>query len=220
MPTPADYLRSKKALLEELQIKKDIGTATQAEIDLIIVLEGTVERLSAKQKQRLASQKSSVDYAKKINVETAGQLSGLSSISAVYKGLADSQKASLKIAQQDLTNRIQQYNASDAEATIMRDTLSDVSKLNALQQQLAETGPEQVDLQNSIRQQYEAQQTEILDSIANSRAMGQLTNAQAQALVRIVESQKENYQIAAKYATLYLMMRKKQQNRYQKNLVD
>ena len=200
MPTPADYLRSKKALLEELQIKKDIGTATQAEIDLIIVLEGTVERLSAKQKQRLASQKSSVDYAKKINVETAGQLSGLSSISAVYKGLADSQKASLKIAQQDLTNRIQQYNASDAEATIMRDTLSDVSKLNALQQQLAETGPEQVDLQNSIRQQYEAQQTEILDSIANSRAMGQLTNAQAQALVRIVESQRQNYQIANQYA--------------------
>ena len=200
MPTPADYLRSKKALLEELQIKKDIGTATQAEIDLITVLTSTVERLSAKQKQRLASQKSSVDYAKKINVETAGQLSGLSSISAVYKGLADSQKASLKIAQQDLTNRIQQYNASDAEATIMRDTLSDVSKLNALQQQLAETGPEQVDLQNSIREQYEAQQTEILDSIANNRAMGQLTNAQAQALVRIVESQKQNYQIANQYA--------------------
>jgi hypothetical protein len=202
MATPADYLRSKKALLEELQIKKDIGTATQAEIDLIIVLEKTVERLSAKQKQRLASEKSSADYAKKINVETAGQLSGLSSISGVYKGLADSQKASLKIAEQDLTNRIKRYNASDAEATIMRDTLSDVSKLNALQQQLAETGPEQVDLQNSIREQYEAQQTEILNSIANSRAMGQLTNAQAQALVRIVESQKENYQIAAKYATI------------------
>jgi hypothetical protein len=200
MPTPADYLRSKKALLEELQIKKDIGTATQAEIDLIIVLEATVERLSAKQKQRLASQKSSVDYAKKINVETAGQLSGLSSISAVYKGLADSQKASLKIAQQDLTNRIQQYNASDAEATIMRDTLADVSKLNALQQQLAETGPEQVDLQNSIREQYEAQQTEILDSIANNRAMGQLTHAQAEALREIVKSQKENFQIANQYA--------------------
>jgi hypothetical protein len=202
MPTPADYLRSKKALLEELQIKKDIGTATQAEIDRIIVLESAVARLSAKQKQRLASEKSSVDYAKKINVETAGQLSGLSSISGVYKSLADSQKASLKIAQQDLTNRIERYNASDAEATIMRDTLADVSKLNALQQQLAETGPEQVDLQNSIREQYEAQQTEILNSIANSRAMGQLTQAQAEALGRIVESQKENYQIAAKYATI------------------
>ena len=202
MPTPADYLRSKKALLEELQIKKDIGTATQAEIDRIIVLESAVARLSAKQKQRLTSEKSSVDYAKKINVETAGQLSGLSSISGVYKSLADSQKASLKIAQQDLTNRIERYNASDAEATIMRDTLADVSKLNALQQQLAETGPEQVDLQNSIREQYEAQQTEILNSIANSRAMGQLTQAQAEALGRIVESQKENYQIAAKYATI------------------
>jgi hypothetical protein len=202
MPTPADYLRSKKALLEELQIKKDIGTATQAEIDRIIVLESAVARLSAKQKQRLASEKSSVDYAKKINVETAGQLSGLSSISGVYKSLADSQKASLKVAQQDLTNRIERYNASDAEATIMRDTLADVSKLNALQQQLAETGPEQVDLQNSIREQYEAQQTEILNSIANSRAMGQLTQAQAEALGRIVESQKENYQIAAKYATI------------------
>jgi hypothetical protein len=202
MPTSADYLRQQKALQEQLQLKKDIGEATERELDQLTRVDAAVERLTAKQKKKLADQKTSLQISKQINVETAKQVGELSSISGVYSSLVNSQKSSLKIAEQDLTNRIKQYRASESEAKIMNDTLSDVSKLNALQQSLAESGPDNVEAQNSIREQYEAQKNEILDSIKQQRAMGELTLAQAEALERIVSQQDANLSIAEQYATI------------------
>ena len=198
----ADYIRQRESLQQILQAKKDIGEANDRELAQLDRLESSLEKLRAKQKQRLDSEKTSVDYAKKVNTEYSSQLGELSSISAVYNGLVASQKKALQVGQQDLTSRIARYKASKEEAEVMRGVVESTSQLQGLQQKLAETGPEELEVQQSIRDSYQAKQQEIIDNIASQRAMGKLTDGQARALLAIIDSESKNLAIAEKYATV------------------
>jgi hypothetical protein len=84
----------------------------------------------------------------------------------------------------------------------MNARVGDVGRLTSLQQKLAESGPEDVQAQTAIRDQYAAQTQQIINKIQFDREMGLLTDMQANAMLEMVEAQKANYEIAVKHSQI------------------
>ena len=87
----------------------------------------------------------------------ASQASDLSSISKVYKGLTDVQQQSLKTVQSSLSAVQGSLLADENKKALLDSTLTGITELQGLQQKMAETGPEDVETQNSISAAYKAQ---------------------------------------------------------------
>jgi hypothetical protein len=175
---------------------------TEEEEDLLRESESTLQKLVKIQQNRLKLALGTKQAELELNKTISSQKSDLSSISTIYKGLTSSQTQSLNVTQRTLSSVQQSLLADETKKQILNSTLSGVTDLQGLQQKIAETGPEDLEVQQSIRDSYNAQLNELKENIVSKQAIGELTEQEATALLKILDTQKESLSIAEKYATV------------------
>jgi hypothetical protein len=188
-----------RAAVKQAEALDNLSGAELAKITAIEKLQSKLERV---QKKRLADAR---DYAKKqleIQSNTGTELASLESISKVYKDLAVSQTNNLKMADMSIRASLRAENAEESKYQLVGDILAETSKLNSLQQKLAELGPEDVEAQKSIKAEYALQVDKIREQIAASKSVGEISDYQSQLLENVINRQNQSLDIAAKYATI------------------
>jgi len=184
----------------ELQGKE--GELTAAESDELykqeILLAKNVAIQEKRAKKALGTYQLELDIA---SVYTS-QASDLSSISKVYKGLTDVQQQSLKTVQSSLSTVQGSLLADENKKALLDSTLTGITELQGLQQKMAETGPEDVETQNSISAAYAAQMNRLKEAIAIKLSIGEITQTEADALLASLDSQQDSLATAQKYGTI------------------
>jgi hypothetical protein len=184
----------------ELQGKE--GELTAAESDELykqeILLAKNVAIQEKRAKKALGTYQLELDIA---SVYTS-QASDLSSISKVYKGLTDVQQQSLKTVQASLSTVQGSLLADENKKALLDSTLTGITELQGLQQKMAETGPEDVETQNSISAAYAAQMNRLKEAIAIKLSIGEITQTEADALLASLDSQQDSLATAQKYGTI------------------
>jgi hypothetical protein len=153
-------------------------------------------------KKKAEVQKKSRDLARDTKKEFGNILTGIESISKVYSGLTTLQTKSLTSSKQSLTTLFASGKVTAEEAAVIEDRVSDVGKLATLQQQLAETGPEDVERQRAISDEIVAQKEEILEKIKADYENGIISKEQFEALGKMVLGLDEAGDMAHKLASI------------------
>lgn len=196
--TNPDQLREAREKYNAL-LEKGTALTAQEAADMK-VLNKAIEATEKAVKRRNAASKTGLELARQTKTAFGETLTGIESISKVYSSLTSKQTESLTKAKQSFTTIVNSGRATSEEAEIMQARVGDVGKLVNLQQKLAETGPEDVQAQQSIRDQYKAQKDEIIAKIAFDREMGLITDEQAQAMEKMLTDVHKNFGIAVQYS--------------------
>jgi hypothetical protein len=175
---------------------------TEEEDDLLRESESTLQKLVKIQENRLKLALGTKQAELELSKTFSSQAADLSSISTIYKGLTASQTQSLNVVQKTLTSVQQSLLADETKKQILDSTISGVTDLQSLQQKLAETGPEDLEVQQSIRDSYNAQLNQLKENIVAKQTIGELTEQEATALLKVLDTQKKSLSIAEKYATI------------------
>jgi hypothetical protein len=175
---------------------------TEAESENLTKMETKLSKLVTIQEKRLKAALGTKQAELDLNAAISAQASELNSISSIYKGLTTSQTQSLKVAQASLVSVQQGLLADETKKEILNSTLTGVTELQGLQQKLAESGPDDLEVQQSIRDAYNSQLNGIKETITAKQTLGEITNEEADALLVMVNSQEQSLQIAEKYATV------------------
>jgi hypothetical protein len=175
---------------------------TEAESENLTKMETKLSKLVTIQEKRLKAALGTKQAQLDLNAAISAQASELNSISSIYKGLTTSQTQSLKVAQSSLVSVQQGLLADETKKEILNSTLTGVTELQGLQQKLAESGPDDLEVQQSIRDAYNSQLNGIKETITAKQTLGEITNEEADALLVMVNSQEQSLQIAEKYATV------------------
>jgi len=175
---------------------------TEAESENLTKMETKLSKLVTIQEKRLKAALGTKQAELDLNAAISAQASELNSISSIYKGLTTSQTQSLKVAQASLVSVQQGLLADETKKEILNSTLTGVTELQGLQQKLAESGPDDLEVQQSIRDAYNSQLNGIKETITAKQTLGEITNEEADALLLMVNSQEQSLQIAEKYATV------------------
>ena len=175
---------------------------TEEEDDLLRESESTLQKLVKIQENRLKLALGTKQAELELSKTFSSQAADLSSISTIYKGLTASQTQSLNVVQKTLTSVQQSLLADETKKQILDSTISGVTDLQSLQQKLAETGPEDLEVQQSIRDSYNAQLNQLKENIVAKQTIGELTEQEATALLKVLDTQKKSLSIAEKYATV------------------
>jgi hypothetical protein len=175
---------------------------TEAESENLTKMETKLSKLVTIQEKRLKAALGTKQAQLDLNAAISAQASELNSISSIYKGLTTSQTQSLKVAQASLVSVQQGLLADETKKEILNSTLTGVTELQGLQQKLAESGPDDLEVQQSIRDAYNSQLNGIKETITAKQTLGEITNEEADALLVMVNSQEQSLQIAEKYATV------------------
>ena len=184
----------------ELQTKE--GELTSAESDELYKQEIALAKNVAIQEKRAKKALGTYQVELDIAGVYASQASDLSSISKVYKGLTDVQQQSLKTVQTSLSTVQGSLLADENKKALLDSTLTGISELQGLQQKMAETGPEDVETQNSISAAYASQMNKLKEAIAIKLSIGEISQAEADALLASLDSQKDSLAAAQKYGTI------------------
>jgi len=190
-------LRQKITELEEKGL--DI---TEEESELLRKDEATYNRLVKQQEKRLKLSFGIKQSELDLNVTFSDQLKSISSMEPIYKGLGDAQKNSLNLAQQSVSAVQSGLLADESKKGILESTLTGVSELQKLQQEMAESGPEDLEAQKSIRDQYDAQMNKLREGIIAKMSLGELSQEEADALLKALDTQQESLSVAEKYAQM------------------
>jgi hypothetical protein len=184
----------------ELQTKE--GELSSAESDELykqeILLAKNIAIQEKRAKRLLGTKQVELDIANAY----AQQADGLSSISKVYKGLTDVQKQSLVTVQSSLSSVQASLIADENKKVLLDSTLTGISELQGLQQKMAETGPEDVETQKSISTAYDAQLNKLREAITVKESIGEITEAEANALLASLDTQQNSLAAAQKYGTI------------------
>jgi len=175
---------------------------TEAESENLTKMETKLSKLVTIQEKRLKAALGTKQAELDLSAAISAQASELNSISSIYKGLTTSQTQSLKVAQASLVSVQQGLLADETKKEILNSTLTGVTELQGLQQKLAESGPDDLEVQQSIRDAYNSQLNGIKETITAKQTLGEITNEEADALLLMVNSQEQSLQIAEKYATV------------------
>jgi hypothetical protein len=190
-------LRQQITALEERETE-----LTQEEQKLLQQNEATLSKILKFQEKRLKTALGTKQAELETKKTISSQASDLSSISSLYDGLTSKQQQSLKTTQSIVSSVQSTMLAEDSKKQILDSTLSGVSQLQSLQQKMAETGPEDVETQNSIRDSYNAQLNQLRETIVVKKGMGEITAAEAKALMQILDTQNGVLETAEKYGTV------------------
>jgi hypothetical protein len=190
-------LRQQITALEEKETE-----LTQEEQKLLQQNEATLSKILKFQEKRLKTALGTKQAELETKKTISSQASDLSSISSLYDGLTSKQQQSLKTTQSIVSSVQSTMLAEDSKKQILDSTLSGVSQLQSLQQKMAETGPEDVETQNSIRDSYNAQLNQLRETIVVKKGMGEITAAEAKALMQILDTQNGVLETAEKYGTV------------------
>jgi hypothetical protein len=185
-----------------LELQEKEGELTAAESDELYKQEVLLAKNVAIQEKR--AKKALGTYQLELDIASvyASQSSGLSSISKVYKGLTDVQQQSLKTVQSSLSTVQGSLLADENKKALLDSTLTGITELQGLQQKMAETGPEDVETQNSISAAYAAQMNRLKEAIAVKLSIGEISQAEADALMASLDTQKDSLTTAQKYGTI------------------
>ena len=185
-----------------LELTSKEGELTSAESDELYKQEILLAKNVAIQEKR--AKKALGTYQVELDIKNvyASQASDLSSISKVYKGLTDVQQQSLKTVQSSLSTVQGSLLADENKKALLDSTLTGITELQGLQQKMAETGPEDVETQNSISAAYAAQMNRLKEAISIKLSIGEISQAEADALLASLDSQKDSLEAAQKYGTI------------------
>lgn len=175
---------------------------TEDQQDLLVKHETSLAKILKFQEKRLKTALGTTQAELDLSKTFSSQTADLSSISSLYKGLTVSQTQSLNVAKQTLSSVQQSLLADETKKEILNSTLSGVTDLQTLQQKLAETGPEDLEVQQSIRDSYNSQLNQLKEALTTKLALGELTKKEAKALIKILDTQNESLVVAQKYATI------------------
>jgi len=196
----ADQIRRETRLVEDL--RERYAELNDQELSDLQEKEKRLTRLLKQQDAILKRASEGKNLNKRTTSEISSQLGELSSISSIYSSLTSKQSESLKLAQVQLKNKIVYGRASESEVEFINTIIQDTSKLQTLQQNLAESDSENLIAQQAIRDEYDTNIQQVLEKIAAERAVGKITAGQAEALTSMVQTQNEQLQIAEQYATI------------------
>jgi hypothetical protein len=185
-----------------LELQEKEGELTAAESDELYKQEILLAKNVAIQEKR--AKKAFGTYQLELDIASvyASQASDLSSISKVYKGLTDVQQQSLKTVQSSLSAVQGSLVADENKKALLDSTLTGISELQGLQQKMAETGPEDVETQNSISAAYAAQMNRLKEAIAIKLSIREISQTEADALLASLDSQSDSLAAAQKYGTI------------------
>ncbi len=185
-----------------LELQEKEGELTAAESDELYKQEILLAKNVAIQEKR--AKKALGTYQRELDIANvyASQASDLASISKVYKGLTDVQQQSLKTVQSSLSTVQGSLLADENKKALLDSTLTGITELQGLQQKMAETGPEDVETQNSISTAYAAQMNRLKEAIAIKLSIGEISQAEADALMASLDTQKDSLTVAQKYGTI------------------
>lgn len=175
---------------------------TTAESEELYKQEVKLSKLVAIQEKRLKKSQGTKQAELELASVYASQVSELSSISKVYKGLTDVQKQSLTTVQSSLSAVQKSLLADESKKAVLDSTLTGITELQGLQQKIAETGPEDVETQKSIEAAYRAQLRNLKQNIVNKQLIGEITKAEAKALIKALNTQTDSLEAAQKYGTI------------------
>jgi hypothetical protein len=189
-------LRQQITALEEKETE-----LTEQEQKLLQQNEATLAKILKFQEKRLKAALGTKEAELDVKKTISAQAADLSSISSLYDGLTSRQKESLKTTQSIAESVYDTMLADDGRKDLLDSTLQGVSRLQALQQKMAETGPEDLETQQSIRDAYRAEQYVLEKTIASKKVSLTLSDAEADALERMLKTQDGNLEVAEKYGT-------------------
>jgi hypothetical protein len=196
-------LSERIALMKQaVKAAEEMDNLSGDELIKIAAIEKLQSKLEKVQKKRLADARTYEAKQLEIKANTGAELASLESISKVYKSLTVSQTKNLKMADMSIRASLRAENADESKYELVGGILAETNKLSALQQKLAELGPEDVEAQRSIKAEYDAQVDKIRQKIAESKSVGEITDYQSQLLENVINRQANSYEIAAKYATI------------------
>jgi hypothetical protein len=199
LPILERILKTRKQI-SDLQEK---GTdLTTAQSDELYKQETKLAKLVSIQEKRLKKSQGTKQSELELASVYASQVSELSSISKVYKGLTNVQKQSLTTVQSSLSAVQKSLLADENKKTLLDSTLTGITELQGLQQKIAEAGPEDVETQNAIGAAYRAQLRNLKQNIVNKLSIGEITKAEAKALLTALGTQKDSLAAAEKYGTI------------------
>ena len=203
--TPEQNLKISERILE---VRRQITALEEKETELtekeqqeLLKLESTLSKILKFQEKRLKTALGTYQAELDVKKTISGQAADLSSISSLYDGLTSKQKESLKTTQSIAESVYTTMLADDTKKGILDSTLSGVTQLQALQQKMAESGPEDAETQQSIRDSYNAQLNQLRETITVKKGIGEITEEEAKALMQVLDTQEGNLEIAEKYAT-------------------
>ena len=204
--TPEQNLKISERILE---VRKKITALEEKETELtekeqqeLIKLEGTLSKILKFQEKRLKTSLGTYQAELDTKKVISGQASDLSSISSLYDGLTSKQKESLKTTQSIADSVKSTMLDDDTKKQILDSTLSGVTQLQALQQKMAETGPEDIETQQSIRDSYNAQLNQLREQITIKKGIGEINEEEAKALMQVLETQQGIFETAERYGTI------------------
>jgi hypothetical protein len=197
LPILERILKTRKEI-SDLQEKG--ADMTSAESDELYKQEVKLSKLVSIQEKRLKKSQGTKQNELDLASVYASQVSELSSISKVYKGLTDVQTQSLTTVQSSLSAVQKSLLADESKKAVLDSTLSGITQLQGLQQKIAETGPEDVETQKSIEAAYRAQLRSLSQNIVNKQLIGEITKQEANALIKALNTQKSVLVVAEKYA--------------------
>lgn len=205
----ADNSQNLKISERILQIRQQITALEEKETELtedeqklLQQNEATLSKILKFQEKRLKAALGTTQAELETKKTISSQASDLSSISSLYDGLTSKQQQSLKTTQSIVSSVQSTMLAEDNKKQILDSTLSGVSQLQSLQQKMAETGPEDVETQNSIRDSYNAQLNQLRETIVVKKGIGEITEAEADALLQVLDTQNGILETAERYGTV------------------
>jgi hypothetical protein len=199
LPILERILKTRKEI-SDLQEKG--ADMTSAESDELYKQEVKLSKLVSIQEKRLKKSQGTKQNELDLASVYATQVSELSSISKVYKGLSDVQTQSLTTVQSSLSAVQKSLLADENKKAVLDSTLSGITQLQGLQQKIAETGPEDVETQKSIDAAYRAQLRSLSQNIINKQLIGEITKQEANALIKALNTQKGGLAVAQQYSTI------------------
>lgn len=190
-------LRERIAELEERE-----GELTEEQTAQLLKAETQLSRILKFNEKILKAKLGSATVDAELSSQLKGQISDVSSLSSIYNGLKQTNIANLRIAQQSLSTVQAGLLKDDEKKAILESTLEGVKGLQDLQKQLAESGPEELEKQEAIREQYKFQESLLRDTLTVKQQNAEITDEEFQALKKILDSQQDGLAVASKYATI------------------
>jgi len=206
----ADNLNQNLKISERiLQLRKAITAAeeketelTEQEQKLLQQNEATLAKILKFQEKRLKAALGTKQAELDLKKTFSAQAASLSSISSVYSGLTSKQKDSLKTSERIVSSVQESLLNDEQKERILNSTLSGVGELQGLQQKIAESGPEDLETQQSLRDEYNSKLNALKEELVVREGLGQLLPEEAAALTRVLDTQNESLASALQHATI------------------
>jgi hypothetical protein len=205
-PTPQENLLITERILrlkeKIVALEEQEAELTEEQSEELIKAELQLAKILKFNEKRLKLTLGTATAEAELSSTIKGQISDVSSLSSIYNGLKQTNIATLRSAQQSLATVQKGLLQDENKKAILESTLDGVSKLQEIQRQIAESGPDEVEKQEALRESYKFQESLLRDTLSVKQDNAELTKEEFDALEKILDSQMKGLDIAQKYGTI------------------